>query len=313
MRSASITRRGFVHAGTAAAAALAVPQVLHAEERQSEAFIDAHSHIWTRDTEAWPLAEGTTKADLAPPSYTAEELMAAAKPLGIGHVVLIAHHTYYGFDNRYMTDMAARYPDWFRVVGMVDDQQPHPDAAMRRLLKQRVTGFRITPALRGAAWLSGPGMAAMWKCAAQTRQAMCCLIDAKYLPGVDAMCERYPETPVVIDHFARIGIDGTIRDDDLQQLCRLARHKHTHVKISAFYALGKKQPPYLDLVPMIRRLYDVFGPRRLMWASDNPYQSQPPHTYAASLELVRDHLDFLSDSDRQWLLRKTAEKVYFFA
>jgi predicted TIM-barrel fold metal-dependent hydrolase len=310
MRAMSMTRRKFVQTGTAAAAALAVPRAVGAEPL-AQGYIDAHSHIWTRDTNAYPLAEGTTKADLAPPSFTAQELMEAARPLGIAHAVLIAHHTYYGFDNRYMTDMAAKYPGWFRVVGMVDDQQPHPDLAMRKLLKQHVTGFRITPALRGAAWLSGPGMAAMWKCAAETRQAMCCLIDAKYLPAVDAMCEANPDTPVVIDHFARVGIDGTIREADLQQLCRLARHRQTYVKVSAFYALGKKQPPYLDLVPMIRRLVDAYGPQRLMWASDNPYQSQPPHTYSASLALVRDHLPFLSDEDRQWLLRKTAEKVYF--
>jgi predicted TIM-barrel fold metal-dependent hydrolase len=274
--------------------------------------VDAHSHIWTRDTDAFPLKEGTTKADLAPSSFTAEELLAAARPLGIGRVVLIAHHTYYGFDNSYLIDAARRYPGVFRVVGMVDDRLPHPDLAMRRLLKQQVTGFRITSWLRGDQWLDGPGMAAMWKCAAETRQAMCCLTDPSYLALVDRMCERFPDTPVVIDHFGRVGIDGTIRDEDLKLLCRLARHKNTHVKISAFYALGKKQPPYLDLVPMIRRVHEAFGAERLMWASDNPYQVQPPHTYEASLNLVRDHLDFLTAEQRQQLLEKTAERVYAF-
>ena len=31
-----------------------------------------------------------------------------------------------------------------------------------------------------------------------------------------------------------------------------------------------------------------------------------------SISLVRDRIDFLSEGDRDWLLRKTAEKVYFF-
>jgi predicted TIM-barrel fold metal-dependent hydrolase len=140
---------------------------------------------------------------------------------------------------------------------------------------------------------------------------MCCLIDPPDLPSVARMCQRYPDTTVVIDHFARIGVDGVIRDDHVGQLCRLARFANTYVKVSAFYALGKKEPPYLDLIPMIRRVFDAFGPRRLMWASDCPYQVQPPHTYRASIALVRDHLDFLSGDDRQWLLRKTAESVYF--
>ena len=32
---------------------------------------------------------------------------------------------------------------------------------------------------------------------------------------------------------------------------------------------------------------------------------------AASIALIRDRLDFLTADDRTWLLRKTAEKVYF--
>jgi hypothetical protein len=38
---------------------------------------------------------------------------------------------------------------------------------------------------------------------------------------------------------------------------------------------------------------------------------QDGHNYADSIALVRDRLDFLSAGDRDWLLRKTAEKVFF--
>jgi predicted TIM-barrel fold metal-dependent hydrolase len=91
----------------------------------------------------------------------------------------------------------------------------------------------------------------------------------------------------------------------------LARHKRTHVKVSAFYALGKKKSPYLDLGPMIRRLVESFGANRLMWATDCPYQVQNGQTYRDSIELVRSRLDFLTPDDRAWLLRKTAEQVFF--
>lgn len=279
----------------------------------SRGWIDAHSHIWTRDVKNYPLAKGQTVNDLHPESFTTEELLATAGKEGVARVVLIAHNRYYRFDNSYMTDSVRKYPGRFRVVGMVDELKPNPGEAMRRLLKKHVTGFRITPAIRGRdKWLKSAGMTAMWRCAALTRQALCCLINPQDLADVDAMCGKHPQTPVVIDHFGRVGIDGTIREADVKRLCRLARHKHTFVKISAFYALGKKKPPYLDLVPMIRRLFETFGPARLMWASDSPYQLLGEHTYRASISLVRDRLDFLSPSDRQWLLRKTAEKVYFF-
>jgi len=275
-------------------------------------FIDAHSHIWSRDIQTYPLANGNTLADLQPPSFTAEELMKVARPLGIDRVVLIQHHPYHGWDNSYLTDTAKDAPDVFRIVGMVNDAEPSPEIEMRRLLKQHVTSFRITPQLRGASqWLIGPGMVAMWNCAAETRQSMGCLINPEDLPAVDQMCERFPETPVVIDHFARIGVDGEIRDSDVKKLCRLARHSHTYVKISAFYALGKKKPPYDDLIPMIRRVYESFGPQRLMWASDCPYQLDGVNSYRASLDLIRHRLEFLTEEDRNWLLRDTANNVYF--
>ena len=183
---------------------------------------------------------------------------------------------------------------------------------MRELSRQKVRGFRIHPGEQKAeAWISTPGMARMWKCGAEEGLAMCALINPEALPLVDEMCTKFPDTPVVIDHFARIGIDGTVRERDVENLCRLARHKHTHVKVSAYYALGKKTPPYLDMAPLIRRLYDAFGRERLMWASDCPFQVDPGHTYRDSIDLVRSRLDFLSPTDRLWLLEKTAARVFF--
>ena len=276
-------------------------------------FIDAHSHIWTRDVARFPLANGNTVDDLKPPSFTAEELMKVCHPHGVDRVVLIQHHIYHGWDNSYLIDAAKRYPDTFRVVGMVDDLSDKPDQQMRALLNQRVTAFRITSLIRGKGkWLTGPGMTAMWKCAAQTRQAMCCLINPEDLTAVDTMCSRFPDTPVVIDHFARIGVDGQMRAADIDRLCRLARYPHVSLKLSAYYALGARKPPYLDLIPMIKRVFDAFGPDRLMWASDSPYQMDEANTYEASIALVRDGLNFLTLDDRNALLRRTAERVYFW-
>ena len=97
----------------------------------------------------------------------------------------------------------------------------------------------------------------------------------------------------------------------MKNLCKLAEHKRVTVKTSACYALGKKKAPYLDLAPMFGPLLDAFGPQRLMWASDCPFQVLNGHTYRASIDLVRERLEILSDSDRQWLLGKTAERVFF--
>ena len=274
-------------------------------------FIDAHVHVWTPDTNDFPLAEGYQKSAMQPLSFTPEELLALARPNGVTRVVLI-QMSFYRFDNRYMTDAMRRFPGVFAGVGIVDDKAARPQDAMRDLARQGVRGFRINPGSQTVdAWLGSPGMAEMWKCAGDDGLALCPLIGPNALSGIAAMCAKFPRTRVVIDHFARIGVSGEFLEADINALCALAKFPHVHVKASAFYAFGQKRAPYLDFGPMIRRLRDTFGPQRLMWATDCPFQLRPGHTYADSIALIRDRLDFLSATDRDWILRRTAEKVFF--
>ena len=292
--------------------------------------IDAHSHIWTQNTDDFPLHPSCAVSDLDPASFTAEELLELTRTHGVGRTVLIGHDVFHGYDNSYMLDAVRRYPGRFAVCALIDDRDTTtpPADLMRSLLLEGVSGFRIDPFPKGlemldkskrrADWLEGEGMASMWACASETRQALCCLIDPSDLPEVDAMCSRFPDTPVVIDHFARIGVSGEVDEADLDSLCDLARHPNVAVKLSAFYALGQKCPPYHDLVPMITRLHAAFGARRLMWASDCPYQlaeeATVKHTYADSLALIQQPdgpLSFLTADEREWILWKAAEQTFF--
>lgn len=304
------TRREALLGMTAATRCLLPARSGFAVDAPGGMFIDAHVHVWTPDTERYPLASNYTKADMQPPSFTPAQLMAHANPVGVTRVVLI-QMSFYGYDNSYMLQVMRDHPGVYSGVAVID-QHDRPRERMKELAVHGVRGFRIRPGDQSPDdWLRDEGMIAMWKCGADERLAMCHLINPEYLPSVDRMCQRFPQTPVVIDHFARVGIDGQIRSRDLDQLCRLARFKQVAVKVSAFYALGKKLPPYADLGPMIRRLRDAFGAERLMWASDCPYQVQPPHTYQASIDLVKTGLDFLSQEDRTTILQNTAERIFF--
>jgi predicted TIM-barrel fold metal-dependent hydrolase len=302
------TRRDFLrHAATATALA-ALPRSARAA---IDGDIDAHVHVWTPDVAKYPLASGFEVSQMKPPSFTPEELFAHTKPNGVGRIVLI-QMSYYRHDNRYMLDTMERFPGVFSGVAIVDESAADPGKTMRELAAKGVRGFRIHPGKTTVdAWIGSPGMAKLWETAADEGLAMCPLIGPEVLPAIDGMCQRFPKTRVVIDHFARIGADGQIREEQLESLCRLADHKHVHVKTSAFYALGKKQPPYTDLAPMIRRVRDAFGAGRLMWASDCPYQVGPGHNYADAIRLVREGLDFLNADERTSILHDTAERVFF--
>ncbi|MEY4940528.1 MAG: hypothetical protein RIQ93_2263 [Verrucomicrobiota bacterium] len=307
-----LSRRDFITTSVVSALSIAAGSKAAAAFDRDDS-IDAHSHLWTPDTDRYPLMEGFAKADMRPPSFTPEELFAHTKPNGVTRIVAI-QMSFYRFDNRYMLDSMRRFPGVFSGVGLVDENGPQPQDRMRELARGGVRGFRIRPPEPNAAsWLTSPGMAAMWKAGADDGLAMCPLINPAAFPAVAKLCERFPRTRVVIDHCGRVGADGEIRESDLAALCALARFPLVHVKTSAFYALGKKQPPYTDLAPLIKRLRDAFGAERLMWASDCPYQVQKDHTYAASIGLIRNGLNFLSATDREWMLRRTAEKIFFSA
>jgi predicted TIM-barrel fold metal-dependent hydrolase len=274
--------------------------------------IDAHSHIWTPDIAHYPLARGYTVADMRPPSFTAEELLATCRPSGVGRVNLI-QMSFYQFDNRYMLDMIKLYPDRFVGTAIVDPLGSEPDRLMADLRPKGVRAFRIAPNFSKeppARWLEPAGYAAMFAAAPKNGQSLSCLINPDAFAEVDRMCARFPETSVIIDHLGRIGASGTIDPEEVEAFCRLAKHPKVLVKLGAFYALGKKAPPYLDLGPLIRRVVQAFGAERCMWESDCPFQVVRDR-YADSVGLIRDRLDFLTADQKDWLLWRTAERTLF--
>ncbi|MSQ96983.1 MAG: amidohydrolase [Gemmataceae bacterium] len=277
------------------------------------AYIDAHVHVWSDDTQRYPRLGEVLCSPNAPASFPPAELLRIAQPAGVERINLI-QISFYGFDNSCMLDAIAQYPDVFVGTAVIDPYAEHLERMMAELASRGIRAFRIHPRLSKqppGTWLQPGGYRAMFAAGAKNRQAMSCMIEPDALPELDRMCTEFPDTPVVIDHLCRIGADGVIRDADVDALCGIAKHKNVMLKIGGFYALGKKEPPYDDLAPLIRSVVHAFGPERCMWESDSPFQVLGPHTYQASIDLVRERLDFLSAADKDWILRKTAENFYF--
>jgi predicted TIM-barrel fold metal-dependent hydrolase len=275
-------------------------------------YIDAHVHVWTPDVAHYPLAKGYKKEDMKPASFTPEELFKHSKPAGVNRINLI-QMSFYGFDNKYMLDMIALHKDVFVGTAVIDPHGEAPDKEMTALARKGVRAFRIHPSLSKlppVKWLQPAGYGKMFAAGAKNNQAMSCLIDPDGLREVDRMCRKYPDTPVIIDHLCRIGANGKIADKDVDSLCALAKYKRVLVKVGAFYALGKKQPPYTDLAPMIQKVVKAFGVKRCMWESDCPFQVVKDK-YQDSIDLVHKKLDFLTAEDKEWLLRRTAEDFFF--
>lgn len=274
-------------------------------------YIDAHVHVWTDDYDSYPFAEGHDPDKAVPRTFFADDILGRARPCGVDRVVLV-QMSYYNTDNSYMLQVMGDHPGVFGGIGVVDSDGAAPDEDMLALAASGVYGFRVSG--RGASaetWCDSSGFTRMFAAGAQHRLALCPLIGVDALPALARRCREFPQTPVIIDHLCLIGTSGTIEDTAVDALCSMAQYDNVMVKLSAFYALGAKTPPYHDLTDLIKRVIDAFGPERLMWASDAPYQVQNEHTYAASVALMQEGLDFLGQAEREQIMRATAEGFFF--
>jgi predicted TIM-barrel fold metal-dependent hydrolase len=98
---------------------------------------------------------------------------------------------------------------------------------------------------------------------------------------------------------------------ELDKLIALQRYPKVFVKISHTWSLSKQDYPWLDSQALVRRLYDSFGPKRLMWATDWPIAKEKA-TYVKRLDVIRSGMTFLNDEDKRWLLSETPRKVWPF-
>jgi predicted TIM-barrel fold metal-dependent hydrolase len=310
-------RRTFLRAA-ATTAALAAGRTGWSENL---GYVDSHSHLWSPERSRYPLRPGASEAGVQPRGFTPGDFFAHARPEGVNRVVIIGHTVHFGFDATYLVDVMKARPGEIAAQAYLDHADPNVTARMAELKRQGVKAFRLRllDPWRADFPDTHPIMQA-YQFAAMQRLVIAPLTNPDWLPQLDRLSAAFPATTVVIDHFARIGVDGlgqtppvpgTIKPEDVANLVRLARHPGMHVKLSAYYALGRRTPPYDDMLPLIKELIRAYGPERLMWGSDSPYQVVSPHTYKASIALIRDRLDGVSEEDREWLLRKTAERVFF--
>jgi predicted TIM-barrel fold metal-dependent hydrolase len=272
-------------------------------------WIDSHVHVWVQDADKYPVPKDVDVSDYDPPNFLAEDILKHAKPAGVDRVVLVQIGTY-ASDNRLMIHCRQQHPDVFSIIGMIDRDSPRLIEEMEELKGQGVLGFRIagTPGDPEKS-LQSPGYDQLFEAAVKTGQSICPLTMPDGHPDLVAICERHPDTTVVIDHMTRMGERSPINDDEIATVCSMSKLPNVYVKISRLHALGDQPGNHDDLLPMIRKVIDAFGPERLLWGSDAPYQVVSEN-YEDSLSVVRDKLG-LSDADRDQILFKTAEKLFY--
>jgi predicted TIM-barrel fold metal-dependent hydrolase len=145
-------------------------------------------------------------------------------------------------------------------------------------------------------WLSDPVSYPLWKKAEELGAVFHIFLAPHQVGQVAQMAERFPGVNVVIDHLAMIDI--TAPDSaGFGPLLNLARLPNVYVRTS-LHNPSKQQTPYRDVWPFLQRIYDRFGPKRLVWANFFEFT------------IMKDLIPFFTADDKDWILGRTAHRLY---
>jgi predicted TIM-barrel fold metal-dependent hydrolase len=231
---------------------------------------------------------------------SAEQVLEVMDDAGVDRAVLVPP-SWIGDDNTDALDAARRYPDRFAVMGRFDPTAADARPRLARWLEQPgMRGIRLTfhlPLWSG--WLTDGSLDWFW--AACEAAAIPLMI---FVPGlvshVGPIAARHPRLRLILDHLARW---GDKKDDeafaDLDEVLALARYPNVAAKVSALPCYSSEAYPFPRLTPYIRRVYDAFGPRRMLWGTD---YSRLPVPYRDAVRHFREGIEFFSAEDRAWIM-----------
>lgn len=266
--------------------------------------IDPHVHVWKHDAR-YPWAPQTTH----PPSNdaTPEMLLEQMNANGVAKTVII-QVIHYRWDNSYLADVLKQYPKFFRGVARVNPEDPGaPDNLSLLVREQGFAGVRISPGGDASGdWIKGPLMEPLWQRCSDEKASMSVLTPIARVPDVAPLIEKFPDLDVIIDHMADCPCD---RPELLRHLLALKRYPRVFVKVSHTWSLSRQPYPYPDCQAQVKRIYDAFGPQRLMWGTDWPLVDGYCG-YGKALSIIRDGMPFLNADDKDWILSKTVSRVF---
>ncbi len=272
--------------------------------RHSVVIVDSQVHIWGADTPERPWPAGRAAQAQRPIPLGAEELLRAMDEAGVDRVVIVPP-SWEGDRNDLALAAAATYPDRFAVMGRFPVEAPAEAGRLQSWREQPgMLGVRLT--LHRPPWREGFENGSVdWFWPAVERAGLPVMV---YVPGLvsrlDVIAGRHRGLPLIVDHLARpMATQDEAAFADLDELLVLARHPNVAVKVSALPCYTSESYPFRNLHRHIRRVYDAFGPRRMLWGTD---YSRLPCSYREAISLFTEALDFLSGQDKEWIMGRAA-------
>ena len=269
--------------------------------------VNVGEHAWVINDPRFPLRPKLANCESTPNhDYSMEFLLSQMKYYGVDKVVIV-HACYYGNDNSYATHCVKSHPDKFAAVGLLIGHRLHhptdpknPERLERAMRQERLVGMRLSPIYGpNDGWLNNPACYAFWKKADELGAVFNVFLAPHQIGQLADMAERYSGVKIVVDHFAMMNISKP-DSEGIIPLLTLARFPNVYLR-AGLANLSKQDIPYRDVWPYLRRAYDRFGPRRLLYA----------HFHERLI--FSDLVPFFTAEDKEWIMGKTALEVYRFS
>jgi predicted TIM-barrel fold metal-dependent hydrolase len=296
------TRRQFIGTALGASAlAAAGCQSMGSGKRQ---LVDAQVHLWKAASADWPWVPGM-KPQMAEP-FTIEKLVPLMDEAGVDRVVIVPP-SWPGDRNDYALEAARRYPGRFGVMGRFPLRDPKAIAQLPAWREQPgMLGVRVTFLGKDVEMLTDGSADRFWPAAEKAGVPVMFLAvgQGAYFARV---AERHPVLPLIIDHMGLSLSVPAVREGRLEgaiaDTVSLARFPNVSVKVSAAPNYSRDPYPFRDMKPHLQRVFDAYGAKRCHWGTDmtNGYERA---TYRQRITHFTETLDFLSESDKDWVMGK---------
>ncbi len=275
--------------------------------------VDTHVHVWEIDPPKYPVGPTSPNWNSYPDEPgTADELLAEMNAHGVDWTVLV-QTSWSTWDNGYIADSVARFPNHFIGHGLIDPQDPNNAEQVRYWIKERgLAGFRFHPMYYPSEKiLLTRQNEPMWEEIASLDTVIQFHLRAEFADQVAAIADRYPSLTLILDHMGYPQVDAD--EAEFQPIVELARHDNVYLKLSDVAGRSSQDFPYTDVQPFIKKLLEAFGADRMVWGTGYPGHHRLKHkwpTLDQELRLVREGLPFLTDAQRERILGGTAAEIW---
>ncbi len=288
--------------------------------------IDAHSHLWLKqDTVVEGLPIRTLEngrslfmgevRQMLPPFMTdgvnSAEVFLSNMDYAQVSAAVVTQEFIDGFQNDYLAEVTARYPDRFFVCGMCEFRKPGYLDQARQLIAQGFKGIKI-PAQRlllkeGRVRLNCEEMMQMFHLMEQNRVLLSIdMADGDTQVGeLEEVIQECPKLKVAIGHF------GMVTRPQWKEQIKLARHPHVRIESGGItWLFNDEFYPFKGAVRAIREAAELVGFEKLMWGSDYP-RTITAITYRMSYDFVSKSNE-LTEREKALFLGENARSFYGF-